>query len=122
MIARSVNVNYCDASDPAVTQIGNFIVYGNIQGIGNPILPNLTPDMIQITPEREATDGSAAITQCSCSTVSDLSGCDISNGGGAPDFIVLNLGDGYPLQLLFPYINVATINLRPSVRMPLTGS
>ena len=56
-----------------------------------------------------------------CAT-GDADSCDISGGGHTPDFVVVNLGSGYPLQLQFAYVSLATLNLRVSVRMPVTGS
>ena len=52
LAARSVSVNYCDTSDVTIADVRNFIVYGNLQGEGQPIVTGLTPDMIQILPER----------------------------------------------------------------------
>ena len=119
LLARSSNVNYCDSGDTAIVGARNFIVYGNLQGVGTQILPGLT-DLIQILPERQ-TAGSTAVTDCMCAT-GDADSCDISGGGHAPDFVVVNLGSGYPLQLPFAYVSLATLNLRVSVRMPVTGS
>jgi len=63
LLARSVNVEYCNSSDLMVTDARNFIVYGNLQGQGTPVLQGLTPDMIQILPERTMPD-STAVTEC----------------------------------------------------------
>src|SRR5438093_13684387 len=60
LIARASNVNYCDSGDTAIVGARNFIVYGNLQGVGTQILPGLT-DLIQILPERQ-TAGSTAVT------------------------------------------------------------
>ena len=56
LIARSVNVNYCDIADPSLADARNFIVYGNLQGQGAPVVQGLTPDLIQILPERRVVD------------------------------------------------------------------
>ncbi len=119
LIARSGNVNYCDIADPTVTDVRNFIVYGNLQGQGTPVVPGLTPDMIQILPERSQADP-ASLTTCLCTE--DAGGCDLSQAGRAPDYIVVNLGGGFPLAVTFPFVNLGTINLKVSVRMPVTGS
>ena len=119
LLARSSNVNYCDAGDSAITGAKNFIGYGNLQGIGTEIVPGLT-DLIQILPERTDT-GSSVVNACPCGST-DVDDCDISAGGHAPDFVVVNLGSGYPLQLPFAYITLNTVNLKVSVRMPVTGS
>lgn len=118
LLARSVNVDYCNSEDTKHTDARNFIVFGNVQAEGVPVVQGLTPDMIQILPERVAA-GTTGVTECSC--VADANSCDISSGGRAPDFVVVNLGAGFPLQVTFPYVNLGTINLRVSVRMPVTG-
>jgi hypothetical protein len=113
-------VNYCDTSDVTLTDVRNFVVYGNLQGEGNPVVPGLTTDMIQIFPERNIPD-STGISECVCTDASDS--CDVTTSGHAPDFVVLNFGpDGFPLRIPFPFSNLSTVNLRVSVRMPVTGS
>ena len=119
LLARSSNVNYCDAADTAITGAKNFIVYGNLQGVGTAILPGLA-DLIQIIPEREDA-ASTNVNTCTCGTT-DGNDCDTAAGGRPPDFIVVNLGGGYPLQLPFAYVSLTTLNLKVSVRMPVTGS
>lgn len=118
LLARSVNVNYCNVSDLTVADARNFIVHGNLQGVGSPVVQGLTPDMIQILPER-GTSESTAVTQCLCAQ--DADSCDVSSGGRVPDFVVINLGEGFPLQVSFPFMRIGTINLKVSVRMPVTG-
>ena len=120
LAARSVSVNYCDTSDLTLSDIRNFIVYGNLQGEGQPIVTGLTPDMIQILPERNIPD-STGVSACACTDDSDS--CDTATLGRVPDFVVLNFGpDGFPLQVPFAFVNFGVVNLRPSVRMPVTGS
>jgi hypothetical protein len=116
LLARSSNVEYCNASDLTVADARNFIVYGNLQGQGTPVVQGLTPDMIQILPERTMA-GSTGVTSCLCDE--DAEGC--ASGGRVPDFVVVNLGDGFPLSVPFPFVTLGTINLRVSVRMPVTG-
>jgi len=122
LLARSTNVAYCDSTDLTMQDVRNFVVYGNLQGQGTPILPDFTPDMIQIFNERIS--GTIGVMPCSCAADEDTTGdpsCDTSAGGRAPDFIVLNLGNGFPLAVPFPFVNLGTINLKVSVRMPVTG-
>jgi hypothetical protein len=102
-----------------VSDARNFIVFGNLQGAGTSVVQGLTPDMIQVLPERAVAD-SAAVTQCLCTE--DTASCDIAAGGHSPDFVVVNLGDGFPVPVPFPYVNLGAINLKVSVRMPVTGS
>jgi len=118
MLARSVNVDYCDSADAALADARNFIVFGNLQGEGTPVVQGLTTDMIQILPERGVA-AATSVTECLCAQ--DADSCDVSSGGRVPDFVVVNLGSGFPLPVPFPYVNLGTINLRVSVRMPVTG-
>jgi len=121
LLARSSNIAYCNQADLTLTDARNFIVYGNLEGQGTPILQGLTTDTIQIVPERTIA-GTTDVQTCSCNLdAGDPNNCDTSAGGHAPDFVVVNLGSGYPLALPFPYVNLGTINLRVSVRMPVTG-
>jgi hypothetical protein len=117
LIARTMNVNYCNPADPALAGVRNFIVYGNLQGEGTPLIPGLVPDMLQIRPERVAV-GTTTVAECSCT--GDQEGCDVSSGGRSPDFIVVHLGGGFPLPVSFPFVSLGTINLKVSVRMPVT--
>jgi hypothetical protein len=119
LLARSVNVNYCDSQDGVLAEARNFIVYGNLQGQGFPVIQGLTSDMIQFVPERTSA-GATGITQCVCTE--DVESCDVASGGSPPDFIVVNLQNGFPVSLQFPFVNLGTINLRVSVRMPVTGA
>lgn len=119
LLSRSNNVDYCNASDPTVTDAKNFMVYGNLQGEGTPIVQGLTPDLIQVIPERQVPD-TTGVAICACTEGTD--GCDLTAGGTAPDFVVVNLGNGFPLAVPFPMINLGTFSLRVSVRMPMTGS
>jgi hypothetical protein len=120
LMARSVNVNYCDSN--ALTAARNFIVYGNPDGGSIPVVSGLTPELIEFIPERRDIT-TTGVTQCDCAGENLADGCDIAGGGRAPDFIVVRLvTGGFPLTLPFPFITVGPINLNVSVRMPLTGS
>jgi hypothetical protein len=118
LLARSTNVQNCNPADLTLMDARNFMVYGNLQGLGTPVVQGLTTDMIQIFPERNTT-GTTGVVECLCSE--DADGCDASAGGRAPDFVVVNLGSGFPLSVPFPFVNIGTISLRVSVRMPVTG-
>lgn len=125
LLAHASNVNYCDGGDTTVTNTKNFIAYGNLQGTGTPIVQNASCDatclqgLIQVLGER--TDpNSGIVNSCPCGTQT-ADDCDISAGGHAPDFVVVNLGDGYPMQFPFAFLTLATPSLKVSVRMPVTG-
>ena len=119
LLTRSVNIDYCSSSDAMLADARNFMVYGNLQGEGAPLMQGLTPDMIQIFTERGVA-GTTGVGECPCTEDADSS--DVASGGRAPDFVVVSLGSGFPLSVPFPYVNLGTINLRVSVRMPVTGS
>lgn len=123
LLARTGKVNYCDPNDPMLLNVKNLIVYGNLAGTGDPIVRGLTVDYINFYPERTAA-GSTEVDDCSPSCgnqAGDLDSCDIANGGRTPDFITVSLGSGgFPLDVL-PYLQWTTLNLKVSVRMPLTG-
>jgi hypothetical protein len=93
LLARTSNVNYCDAGDPAITGAKNFIVYGNLQGVGTPILPNLG-DFLQVQAERQDST-STTVNSCPCGSA-DADDCDISGGGRPPEFA--KSSDGYPFN------------------------
>ncbi len=118
VLAHTSNVNFCDPGDTTITDVKNMIVFGNLQGVGDPIILGLTPDMIQVTPERTAT-GSTVVDQCPCG--SDTDSCDPTSGGRAPDFVVVSLGPaGFPLTMALASVNFGTFSLKVSVRMPVT--
>ena len=119
LVARATNVNYCDAGDTMLADARNFIVFGNLQGDGTPLVQGLTPDMIQILPERTAPADSTAVSECLCAEEADS--CDVASGGRSPDFVVVNLAEGFPVEVPFAYMSLGTITLHPSVRMPVTG-
>jgi hypothetical protein len=124
VLARSVNVDYCHpVTDMALADARNFIVYGTLQPSVAPVVSGLTPELIQILPERVV---SGAGTQpCTCpdsADTADPDSCDVTFGR-PPDFVVINfLGSGFPLTVPFPFVTVGPINLKVSVRMPVTGS
>ena len=118
-IAHMNSVNFCDDQNESFIDARNYIVFGNLQGSGNPVVNGLTPEMVQIIPERAEVDtGSVAL--CACSD--DGASCDTTSAGRAPDYVVVNLGDaGFPVDVRFPFLTLGTIPLHPSVRMAVTG-
>ncbi len=110
-------VNFCDPNDPVLIDAKNFIVFGNLQGTGNPVVTGLTVDMIQFLPER-GDPASSVVIDCGCT--GDGS-CDISNGGAPPDYVTVNLPQGFPIDMTFPLLSFGTWNLRVSVRQPFLG-
>ena len=120
LLSRSVNVNYCDSCRPDARRCPQFRrLWKPARRRATRLCPGLTTDMIQILPEREVA-GTTGVTECVCTE--DADSCDVTSGGRAPDFVVVNLGSGFPLPMPFPFVNLGTINLKVSVRMPVTGS
>jgi len=55
---------------------------------------------------------------CDCSS----GGCDASQGGLPPGFIVVSLPNGYTVSPVFWGFSVDPFPLRPSVRVPYAGT
>jgi Flp pilus assembly protein TadG len=118
-IAHLSNVNYCDDQNAMFLDARNYIVYGNLEGSGTPVVNGLTPEMVQIIPERADVETSS-VAQCACSD--DGASCDITTSGRAPDYVVVNLGEaGFPVDVRFPFVNLGSVPLHVSVRMAVTG-
>ena len=111
-VAAAQNVNLCDPADPVtVAAIGSAI---NDLATGNPLISNLTADMLVVT--TQCTDATGALGTC------DVSGCQGLNGAQRPDFVTVAIPDGYTFPIRIPYINLDPILLRPSSTAPFGGS
>ena len=109
--------DFCNAQDPQLAAIRNFVVFGPEGDAATPIVRDLTADQIVITPERaEPENGSVADCECA-----GPGGCLASDGGRAPDFLVVSLADGYAFQPRIPFRTLDAILLRPRVRVPFGG-
>jgi hypothetical protein len=107
----------CDDGDYVVQSAKAYAITGNTDGSGVSTLAGLTADMIQVRLERYDLE-SASLGQCECS----ISGCDAAAGGNPPDFIVVSMPDGYPVNITVPYLTTQPILFRPSVRVPYGGT
>lgn len=116
-LGTQMGVNFCNPADPILTSAINNAFTATADGSGSPIVSNLTPDMVQVTIERYDPNA-GAIVPCDCSAT----GCDASQGGQAPGFIVVSLASGYTVQPLFWGFKVAPFQLVPSVRVPYGGT
>jgi Flp pilus assembly protein TadG len=111
--ATQTGVNFCDDADPIVTDAKNLATRGVGDAAGDLVLANLTPDLIQVRRERiDAQNPSLA--ECECSAT----GCDNSQAARGPDFIVVNVPDGYSVRTNIPFVPSETFLLRPVVRVP----
>ena len=109
--------DFCNQDDPQLTAIKIFIVFGPDGNTASPLVRDLTPDQIVITPER-ADPNTVAIAECDCG---GPNGCLASDGGRPPDFVRISLADGYPFQPRIPFRTLDSILLRPHVRVPFGG-
>ena len=116
-IGTQQGVNFCDGTDATVAAAKNMALTGTTDGSGTPIVPNLTIDQIQIRIERFQT-ATSDLAECGC----DATSCDIANGGQGPDWVVVSIADGYPIKLVFWGLAPDPFPLRPSVRLPFTGT
>lgn len=119
--ARMVGVlrgaDFCNAEDPQLLAIKNFVVFGPDGPTGDPIVRSLTAEQVLITPERASPDD-GAIADCECA---GPAGCLASDGGHGPDYVVVSLSDGYPFTPRIPFRTLDPVILRPRVRIPFGG-
>jgi len=110
-------VNFCNGQDPTVQAAIDYALTGSTDSSDNPIVAGLTPSMFQVRIERYDPT-SQQVVVCDCSS----SGCDTSQGGVPPGFIVVSLTNGYTVAPLFWGFSVDPFPLRPSVRVPYEGT
>lgn len=116
IIGTRNGANLCSSEDAELVAAKNFVLTGNSDG-GDPLLTGLTPELIQVRLERQEA-GSDILSECECS----LEGCDSSQGGRAPDFIVVSVPDGFTVNVTIPYLLQQAIVFRPVVRVPYGAS
>jgi hypothetical protein len=109
--------SFCVAGDPVVQAAINNAVTGTADGTGTPIVSGLTPGMVQVRIERYDANAQQVVA-CDCSTA----GCDASQGGLPPSFLVVSLTDGFTMQPAFWGFGVVQFALRPEVRVPYGGT
>ena len=118
-IARSVSigsgVNFCpNASDTLIQGAIQFALTGASDGSGTPLVSNLTPDMISVT--TECIDPATGLPgPC------DASGCDGAAGARRPDYVVVTIPGGYPVEPRIPFVPLDSFQLRPTVAVPFGG-
>ena len=118
-IARTVSiesgVNFCpDASDAMIQGAIDFALTGTSDGSGTPLVENLTPAMISVTTEC-IDPGTGLPGTC------NSSGCDGAAGAQRPDYVVVTIPGGYPVQLRIPFILLDPFQFKPTVAVPYGG-
>ena len=118
-VARSVSiasgVNFCpDAGDALIQGAIEFALTGTSDGSGPQQVLNLTSGMISVT--TECIDPGTGLPG-PCNT----SGCDGAAGAPRPDYVVVTIPDGYPVQPRIPFILLDAFRLRPTVAVPFGG-
>ncbi len=114
-LATQQGVDFCNAADPTVAAAISFGLTGTTDNSQPVFVTGLTPDMILIIPERY--DKVAQVSGvCSCA----ITGCDVANGGGEPDYISVSI-NGYTLQPRIPFLPIDAIPLRPQVKVHFGG-
>jgi hypothetical protein len=116
-IGTQQGVNFCDPQDASVQAAINYALTGSTDSSIDPLVNGLTPSMFQIRAERYD-PVSQQLSPCDCSAT----GCDASQGGLPPGFIVVSLTNGYQVHPLFWGFTVNPFPLRPSVRVPYGGT
>jgi hypothetical protein len=110
-------VNFCDTQDASIQAAMNYALTGTTDSSDNSIITGLTPAMFQIRIERYDPN-SQQLVICDCSAA----GCDASQGGLPPGFIVVSLANGYQVSPVFWGFAVDPFVLRPMVRVPYAGT
>jgi hypothetical protein len=116
-LGTQVGINFCNSGDPLLVAAINNALTGTADGSGDPLVVGLTPDMVTVTIARYDPI-SAGLTPCDCSAA----GCDASQGGTPPNFIVVSLANGYQVHPLFWGFNIDPFPLQPSVTAPYYGT
>ena len=118
-IARSVSLqsgaNFCpDATDASIQGAIEFALTGTSDGSGTPLVENLTADMISVT--TECIDPATGLPG-TCNS----SGCGSAAGAQRPDYVVVTIPNGYPVQLRIPFILLDPFPFKPTVAVPYGG-
>jgi len=111
-LATTQNLNFCDPGDAATQAAISGAI--NDPATGQPLIANLTADMLVVT--TQCLDATGAIGTC------DVSGCQGVAGAQRPDYVTVAITNGYSFPIRVPFINLDPILLRPSATSPFGGS
>jgi hypothetical protein len=110
-LSAQQGLDLCDA-DVLAGMVQNLLTDPATQ---QPLIANLTADMIQVS--STCLDANGNPLPC------DTSGCSgIAATPQQPAFLTVSIPGGYPLQLLIPYTQLPSTPLFPTVTVPFTGS
>ena len=120
-VARSAgtqqNINLCNAGNDVLAQS----IADGLTGTGDPSATSLVLGLqasdFRVRVERYNVE-TDSIEECDCSS----NGCDTSQGGTAPNYLFVDLINGYPFTFKIPGVSNSPVILRPSVRLPFGGS
>ena len=114
-LAQQQGTNFCDLANDANTQAAlNFAVTGTTDGSAPALVSNLTPAMLQVT--LECVDPSSGVP-----SVCANPGCGSDVGAERPDYIVVGIPGGFPVQPRIPFITLEPVALSPSAAVPFGG-
>lgn len=106
--------DFCNpATDQNIQAAINFGITD--QTTGTPIIDTLTPDMLSVTTEC-ADPVTGVLGAC------NASGCGAALGAQRPDYVVVNIPNGYPVTFRIPLLNTIAFSLFPSVTVPYGGT
>ncbi len=114
-LAAQQSVDFCGDSTGVIASTINLSLTGTLDGSGAALVPNLTPDMINV--QTECYDPvQQTVGACFLNT------CDPVAGGPPPDFVVVSINGGYLVQPRIPFLTLDPIPLVPQVRVPFGGT
>jgi len=111
-LATAQNLNFCDPADTVASAALTSAI--NDPATGEPLIPNLTSDMLVAT--TQCLDATGVVGSC------DTGGCDGAAGAQRPDFVTVAITGGYTFPLRIPFVNLDPVLLRPSATAPFGGS
>ena len=110
-------INLCDTNSDILAQAIAVARTGTGDVTAEPVIQGLLASDFRVRIERYNPD-TDSIAECDCSS----NGCNTAQGGSAPDYIFVDLANGYPVTLRIPFLPQDPILLRPSVRIPFGGT
>ncbi len=109
-------INFCETNGAPYQQALAVALTGTGELTATPLIGGLEASNIRVRIERYNPNNDS-LEECDCSST----GCDPTQGGGQPNYIFVDLANGYPYSFRIPGIQTDPILLRPSVRIPFGG-